>query len=324
MFRNTVSTYTPQNVKSIGCSYGSGNANNFSADVVVNSQTDAEIKSVTSFTFFGTKGNTFVESTSFSADASILLQQGDLIQFSDDSNNLVRGIVQYATKQEGSSKSRIYLDTALPGDVTNTSIVRLRPKVENTNSGTLLYSTGSKQVSKISAGGDDTKIKYYFRRDFVTTASSGGGTITFAAQLPFGTQRFAAFSESNFIITVLDPGDAPNIVKGDIIYVSNDSVEITSATDTASGLTSGSISLQLASTYFGTIPSNGTFPKLKLTATLEVSNAKPRLKTVVRNKRIVVASAGDRNVPFRGQDYDTEVVETLSYSDAFKLRYVYE
>ena len=324
LFRNTVTTYTPQNVKSIGCTYGSGNANTFSADVVVDSQTYSEIKSVTNFTFFGSQGSNFVESTSFSADASILLQQGDLIQFSDDSNNLVRAVVQYATKQEGASKTRIYLDVALPGDVTNTSIVRLRPKVANTNSGTLLFPTGSKQVSQISAGGEDTKIKYYFRRDFVTTASSGGGTITFAAQLPFGTQRFAAFSESNFIITVLDPGDAPNIVKGDIVYVADDAVEITSATDTASGLTSGSISLNLPSTYFGTIPSNGTFPKLKLTATLEVSNANPRLKTAVRNKRIVITSAGDRIIPFRGQDYDNEVVETLSYSDAFKLRYVYE
>ncbi len=324
LFRNTVTTYTPQNVKSIGCEYGSGNSNTFSADVVVDSQTFSEIKAVTNYTFFGSKGSNFIESTSFSADASVLLQQGDLVQFSDDSNNLVRAIVQYATKQEGASKSRVYLDTALPGDVTNTSIVRLRPKVSNTNSGTLLFPTGSRQVSQISAGGDDTKIKYYFRRDFVTTASSGGGTITFAAQLPFGTQRFAAFTEENYVITVLDPGDAPDIIKGDIIYVSNDAVEITSATDTASGLTSGSISLQLPSTYFGTIPTNGTFPKLKLSATLEVSNAKPRLKTAINNKRIVVASAGDRIVPFRGVDYDTDVVETLSYSDAFKLRYVYE
>ena len=84
--------------------------------------------------------------------------------------------------------------------------------MDNAASGTLLFSTGSKQVSKISAGGDDTKIKYYFRRDFVTTATTGGGTITFAAQLPFGTQRFAAFSEENYIITVLDPGDAPDTV----------------------------------------------------------------------------------------------------------------
>ena len=63
---------------------------------------------------------------------------------------------------------------------------------------------------------------------------------------------------------MLDPGDAPDIIKGDIIYVPEDVVDISSATDTASGLTSGSISLQLASSYFGTIPSNGTFPKLKV------------------------------------------------------------
>ena len=324
LYRDTVTTYTPQNVKSLGCSYGSGNANSFSADVVIDSQKYSEIKTVTNYTFFGNQGSTFVESTSFSADASTDVQQGDLIQFSDDDNNLVRAIVQFATQQEGAYKSRIYLDTALPGSVTNASIVRLRPRVENSTSGTLLFSTGSKQISQVSAGGDDTRIKYFFRRDFVTTASSGGGVITFAAQLPFGTQRFARFSEENLIITVIDPGDAPDIVKGDIIFLQEDDVEITSSTDTSSGLTSGSISLQLPTTYFGTIPSNGTFPKLKLTATLEVSNAKPRLKTVVRNKRITVTSAGDRVVPLRGTDYDTEVVEILSYSDAFKLRYVYE
>jgi hypothetical protein len=324
LFRDTVVTYTPQNVKSVGARYGSGNANVFSADILVDNQNFSEIKSVTDFTFFGFQGYDFIESTSFSADASTLLQQGDIIQFSDVNNDLVRAIVQYATKPAGSSKTRIYLDTVLPGDVTNTSIVRLRPRLQNSNSGTLLFPTGSKQVGKISAGGDDTKIKYYFRRDFVTTASSSGGTITFAAQLPFGTQRFAAFSENNFVITVLDKGDAPNISNGDIIYVNPDSIEIASSTDTASGLTSGSISLQLPSTYFGTIPSNGKFPKLKLTATLEVSNAKPRLKTVVRNKRILVSSSGDRVIPFRGTDYDNEVVDVLSYSDAFKLKYVYE
>ncbi|MFZ9728364.1 MAG: hypothetical protein ACO3CD_05065, partial [Candidatus Nanopelagicaceae bacterium] len=324
LVRNAVTTYTPQNVKSIGGSYGSGGGNKFSADLVVDDQNFANITAVTDYTFLGKKGTVFVESTSFSADASSIVQQGDLIQFSDSENNLVRAIVQYATQAGGSAKTRIYLDTALPGDVVNTSIVRLRPRPENTNAGTLLFPTGSKQVEKISAGGDDTKIKYYFRRDFVTTASTSGGTITFAAQLPFGTQRFARFTEENYIVTVLDPGDAPNIEKGDIVYIPEDAVEISSSTDTTSGLTSGSISLQLTSDYFGTIPTNGSFPKLKLTATLEVSNAKPRLKTAVRNKRIVVTSAGDRVIPLRGSDYDTEVIETLSYSDVFKLRYVYE
>ena len=290
----------------------------------VDNQEYSEISNVTNFTFFGTKGTMFVESTSFSANAAGILLPGDLIQFSDDDNNLVRSVVEYATVAQGSSKTRIYLDNALPGNVTNTSIVRLRPKSDNTTSGTLLFPTGSKQVEKISVGGDDTKIKYYFRRDFVTTASSSGGIITFAAQLPFGTQRFAAFTEANYIVTVLDPGDAPDIAMGDVIYIPEDAVSISSATDTASGLTSGSISLALSEGYFGSIPANGDFPKLKLTATLEVSNAKPRLKTAIRNKRIVVVASGDRVIPLRGNDYDSEVIETLSYSDVFKLRYVYE
>ena len=324
LFRNTVTTYTPNNVKSIGASYGSGGGNKFNGDLVVDNQEYSEISNVTNFTFFGTKGTMFVESTSFSANAAGILLPGDLIQFSDDDNNLVRSVVEYATVAQGSSKTRIYLDNALPGNVTNTSIVRLRPKSDNTTSGTLLFPTGSKQVEKISVGGDDTKIKYYFRRDFVTTASSSGGIITFAAQLPFGTQRFAAFTEANYIVTVLDPGDAPDIAMGDIIYIPEDAVSISSATDTASGLTSGSISLALSEGYFGSIPTNGDFPKLKLTATLEVSNAKPRLKTAIRNKRIVVTASGDRVIPLRGNDYDSEVIETLSYSDVFKLRYVYE
>ena len=324
LFRNTVTTYTPNNVKSIGASYGSGGGNKFNGDLVVDNQEYSEISNVTNFTFFGTKGTMFVESTSFSANAAGILLPGDLIQFSDDDNNLVRSVVEYATVAQGSSKTRIYLDNALPGNVTNTSIVRLRPKSDNTTSGTLLFPTGSKQVEKISVAGDDTKIKYYFRRDFVTTASSSGGIITFAAQLPFGTQRFAAFTEANYIVTVLDPGDAPDIAMGDVIYIPEDAVSISSATDTASGLTSGSISLALSEGYFGSIPTNGDFPKLKLTATLEVSNAKPRLKTAIRNKRIVVTASGDRVIPLRGNDYDSEVIETLSYSDVFKLRYVYE
>ena len=322
--RNAVTTYVPQNVKSIAAEYGSGNANVFTADVITDDQTYAEIKPVTNFTFFGSAGYNFIESTSFSADASILLQQGDVVQFADANNTIFRATVQYATQNKGSFKSRIYLNMVLPADVVNASVVRLRPVVGNANQGSLIYPTGSKQVRKISSTPEETNIKYYFRRDFVTTASSSGGIITFAAQLAFGTQRFAPFSENNYIFTILDPGDAPNISKGDIIYVDADAVEITSATDTASGLTSGSISLSVPNTYFGLVPENGTYPKIKLTATLEVENAKPRLKTSVEKKRIVVTSSGDRVIPFRGVDYDSEVVEVLSYSDAYRLRYVYE
>ena len=325
--RNTVTTYTPQNVKSLGCSYGSGNINTFTSDILVDDRQYADLYDVTNFTFFGKKGTKFLESTSFSADASSVVQQGDLIQFSDDSNNTIRAIVQYATTQKGSSKSRIYLDETLYDDVSGTSVVRLRPRVENSNSGTLLFPTGSKSIQRIAESPEDSKITYFFRRDFVTAASTSGGLITFAAQLPFGTQRFASFTEKNYIITVLNKNSADKVETGDIVYIDPDNVEIVSSTDTSSGLTSGSIKFTLPTTYFNNNPdsiSNYISPTLKLSATVEVTNAKPRLKTVVRNKRIVVTSAGDRVIPFRGTDYDSDVVETLSYSDAFKLRYVYE
>ena len=325
--RNTVTTYTPQNVKSFGTSYGSGGINTFTADVVVDDRTFASVSDVTDFTFFGSKGTKFLESTSFSADASSIVQQGDLIQFSDDDNNVIRAVVQYATIQKGSSKTRIYIDETLYDDVSSTSVVLLRPQIKNPNSGTLLFPTGSKQVQKISAGADDTKIKYFFRRDFVTAGSTGGGIISFAAQLPFGTQRFTTFNEKNYIITVLKKNSADLVEDGDIVYIDEDNVEVTSATDTASGLTSGSITFQLPTSYFNSNfegESNYVAPELKLTATLEVENAKPRLKTAIKNKRIVVDSAGDKVIPFRGTDYDTDVVEILSFSDAYKLRYVYE
>lgn len=324
LVRNAVTTYTPQNVKSFFCQYGSGNANTFTSDIEVNKEKFAEVTSVTDFTFSGERGRKYIECNGFGGDASKFLQQGDLVQFSDTSDTIVRCIVQQATKPEGVLKSRIYFDRSLPADVSNASVVRVRPSISNFNQGTLLYKTGTSQVSSIVASSEDSKISYFLRRDFVSTGAGGQGAITFAAQLPFGTQRFVSFNESNFLVTVLDPGDAPDIVEGDIVYITDSQVTIKASVDSASGLTSGSVKLNLPADYFGTIPQGGTYPTLKLTATLEVSKAKPRLKTSVVNKRIVIDSSGDRIIPFRGRDYDSESLSVYSYADAYKLRYVYE
>ena len=55
----------------------------------------------------------------------------------------------------------------------------------------------------------------------------------------------------------------------------------------------------------------------------EVTKAKPRLKTAITNKRIVIDSIGDSIIPFRGTDYDSGSTSVYSYADAYKLRYVY-
>ena len=324
LVRNAVTTYTPQNVKSFYSKFGSGSVNTFTSDVELNKETYSEVVPVTEFTFSGELGRKYIECNGFGGDATKFLQQGDLVQFTDSTDTIVRALVQQSTKPSGILKSRIYLDRSLPADVSNSSVVRVRPSIDNFNQGSLLYKTGTTQVSSIVADSEDSKISYFLRRDFVSPGSGGAGMITFAAQLPFGTQRFVSFSESNFLVTVLDPGDAPSIGKGDIVYLTSDQVSITSSVDSASGLTAGSVSLSFTDTYFGSIPTGGTYPTLKLTATLEVSKAKPRLKTAVVNKRIVIDSIGDNIIPFRGKDYDSENLTVYSYADAYKLRYVYE
>lgn len=330
LYRNTVYTYTQQNVKSLQSSFGAGNVYTFTSDVESFGTKYVTNKVLTDFTFSGTQGSKYIECNGFSGDPSADLCQGDIVQFTDASNNPVRSVVQRVDKAEGLIKSRVYLDNILRENVSNTNVIRVRPNIENSSKSTLIIPTGSKYLKSVVKNTDDSNIKYYFRRDFVTTASTSGGNITFAAQLPYGTQRFASFSESNFILTILDKKSATTyngiangepVESGDIIYLKADQVNITNSTSSTSGLTAGSVSVELPSSFFGT---STNFPILKLTATLEVSKSRPRLKTAFRNKRILVVSPGDRVVPIRGVDYDSNSTDILSYSDVFKVRYIYE
>lgn len=356
LFRNTVYTYSPKNVKSLYSQFGSGNRNKFTADVELEKTNFINAFSVTDFTFSGTKGYKFIECNGFSGDASRLLAQGDVIQFSDDAGNIYKYIVQYSTRPDGVKRSRIYLDRTLQETVSSASVVVNKPLIENPK-GSLVFPTGDKQIKTLIDSSEDSKIRYNFRRDFITTASSGAGNLTFAAQLPFGTQRFAKFSQQNFLVTVIDPGVAIHglnvdgslnlyggpLKAGDVIYVDPSYVTINQSD---SNLTAGSVTLNFPENHFGDIDEIRTkledraanpvagdpaftlpdinFPTLKLTATLEVSKAKPRLKTAIRNKRIIVQASGTNVVPLTGQEYEGETIQINSYADVFKLRYVYE
>ena len=365
LFRNTVYNYSPSNIKSFFSEFGSGNKNKFSADIELDKSQYSLSQSVTDFTFSGQKGYKYVECNGFGGDATKNLVHGDIVQFSDVSGNVYKYVVQYATKPDGAKRSRIYLDRALLNNVENASVITPKPRVQNPNA-TLVFPTGDKQIKSLIDSSEDSKITYHFRRDFITTGSSGSGNITFAAQLPFGTQRFAEFTKENFLITVLDPGIAihgsvsgddtanppvpPTLLinegslkSGDVIYVDPSFVTIEQS---ESDLTAGSVIINFPENYFGNIdeirealeyrvtnPQVGdptlevpsvNFPTLKLSATLEVSKAKPRLKTSVKNKKIIVQSGGTNLVPFRGQELDGETIQITSYSDVFNLRYVYE
>ena len=320
LFKETVLTFTPQNVKSVSSTF---NNYTFTADVDFTSTSYATYKQISDFTFFGNNGFKFIECNGFGADLTGDLIQGDIIQFTDANNNVIKNIVQYVTLPQDTEKSRIYLDYALPADINNATIVRLRPRLSN-SAATLVFPTGSKQVASLVSDSSNTKFKYHVRKDFVTDLSASGGNLTFTAQLPVGTQTFVSFSEEQFLITVLDKGSSTVVENGDVVFVDPRYIEVSDSVITASSVTAGALRIKnLPSDYFGNII-DGNFPKLKLTATVEIDKARPRLKTAIRNKRVIIISSGDRVIPLRGQDYDSDVIETFSYSDVFKLKYVYE
>lgn len=321
LFKDTVFTYTPQNVKSFGSTF---NNYKFTADIDLTSTEYALYDQVTDFTFFGDRGTKFIECNGFGADISGFLVQGDIVQFSDSTNTVLKAVVQRVTQPLGVEKSRIYLDLSLPNDVVNATIIRLRPRIANP-SASLVFPTGSKQVASVVSDSGDTKFNYYIRKDFVTEMSSGGGGLTFTAQLPVGTQRFVNFNENSFIVTVLDKGSSPIVQDGDIIYIDSKYITLDDSVITASTVTAGALRIKdLPFNYFGDIPEGGSYPTLKLTATVEIRKARPRLKTSITNKKVVVISSGDRVIPIRGQDYESDAIETVSYADCYKLRKVFE
>lgn len=321
--KDTVLTYNQQSVKSL---YSKYNNYTFTADIDTSSSEYSTSKQVSSFTFSGEIGTKYIICNGFATDLKKDLSPGDLIQYTDDSGQTIKNIVQSTTDSSGVTKSRIYLDYALGSSVTNATVVKVFPNVENSTNSTLIFPTGNKQVASLVKDSSDTRFKYFIRKDFVTDLASSGSSVTFSAQLTAGTQRFARFNEENFIITVLDAGDSTAVSTGDIVYIDPKYVQINSATITSTTVTSGSLVITLPNDFFNGPGQSSliVYPKLKLTATVEIDKGRPRLKTAIKNKRISIISGGDRVIPLRGTDYDSNAIEVLTYSDVYKLKYIYE
>jgi hypothetical protein len=327
LFRDTVTTYTPKNVKSVHSKFGANNKYIFTADVESFNNSYYENKKITDSTFSGVLGFNYLECNSFSADPSKDLIQGDVVQFAYSDNTTVRSIVQKVNPPQGLNKSRIYLDTILTQGTSNTDLIRVRSQIQNSGKSSLIVPTGSKNLSSVVSSPENSKITYFLRRDFVTKLVSSGGRITFAAQLPYGTQSFVPFSENNFLITILDPNKTSNpntiVDQGDIIYLKENQISIQNSVDDVTGTTAGSVTITLQDNFFGTIADYESF-KIKLTATIQVEKSKPRLKTSVKNKKIVIYSPGDRVIALRGVDSEGSTSNVLSYSDVYNFKAIYE
>jgi len=311
LFKNVITTYTNENVKSLYSEFGGGGVNKFTADVETFDTEYSVSKDITTLTFSGKKGQKYLICLAFSGDPAKDLVPGDIIQYIDVNNTVVRSLVESVSSPSGLSKAAIYLDTALKADVNNSVIVRKRTKLTSPPNPSLLFPIGFKSPKSLIQDSDNTKFKYYIRRDFITTSSTSGGKITFSAQLKFGTQRFIDFEESNFLLTILDKGNSnTGLENGDVMYLTKDQV--------AQTLTGG-VAITLDNLTFRTDAAAASNVVLKLSATIEIDKASPKTKVAIRNKRIAVVSSGDKIIPFRGYDYDEKTADVISYADAFGI-----
>ena len=333
LYTDVIQTFGTEDFRSIGMQHGAS-SKFFTGDIQYAETEYTDFKTISNnLQYSGVADCDFIEATNYTARPADDLKVDDLIQVTVDGNTF-RYEVANACNASTDRVGRIYLKQRLLVGFSSNTITRIRAKIKNAGRSSLILPLPNSKVASILTDDTNTGITYYSRRQFIESVSIDGTTneISVAAQLDFGQQQFAPFSQSDFTIEVYNVGatttrygsSTGDVVRdGDILYIDNSMVEITSGTSTNNA---GSLSIKLPAGYFyqaGTL--NLADMKLKITCTIETSKAKPKLKTVEENKRISIASDLDNEIiPLRGDDYDNPTGQVKSFSDVFRLRYVYE
>ena len=294
---NTVIEYAQSDVKSIYGEYGNTN-NVFSANLILNEKkilnSFSKISPYRLFSLNGIQSN---------------IRENSFVEYST-----IDGI-RKVSKIQSSSQTEIVVNEQIINDVQNSDFYIITSKNEQ-NLNTLVFPTGSRRTSQIYNSTFDASITYYYKKDFITTATLGGDQITFESKIPFGTQKFAPYNKDNYLLTVLKTNETSTLLVGDIIYIDPKTLIVTDNT----------VSVKINSSFFGVdsdSPST-TLPILKLTATVINTDAKPKTKTLVKNKRITISNFGDPIILLRGKNYDSNSNDILSYSDILKVNYIYQ
>jgi len=237
------------------------------------------------------------------------LKIGDQINFVDDGGSSVTRIVQNIQSNTRLQTVRD-LSTAT---ATSRQLVRQRTKIQDSTTNTsifpLPYDVVKTLLTEDNSGLSDTSFK--FRRQFVTTLSSSG-TATFTA----GTNEvFTAFSENDFVLTIMATGSGSTGAAGDVISLSTGSDFTLAGSPTGKTLT-----VDLGSGY--------NAHKVKLTATISASVLSAKTKTNTADQTVTVdtlalatddfislgkADVHKLNSVFMATDFDTAA--TISDTD---------
>ncbi len=333
LFTNTIQNFGTEDLRSIGMQHGNLNKT-FTADVQYADTQYASYKTLSNgLAYSGKTDADYVEATNYSARPADELKEDDLIQITADGKTYKYEVYK-ACNPTTSRTGRIYLKQRLIVGFLSNTLSKINALIENAGKSSLILPLPNSKIKSVVKEDDDSGIKYYARRQFIenVTVSGTDNTVTFSANLDFGQQEFAPFNRQDYILEVYSSGATTTrygsatgeIVKdGDLLYIDESMVQIQNSASTNNA---GAISIVLPEDYFVQSGSlNLSDLKLKLSVTIKTSKAKPKLKTAVKNKRISLTGDIDNEIiPLRGDDYDNPTGQVKSFSDVYKLRYIYE
>jgi len=236
-------------------------------------------------------------------------------QNTDFLNELVIGdIVSFPSGAAGAAELRrvtavtnattITIASALTNALTTSTAVRKRATLNEQEELILLYKMPRDDVKTLLDSSSVSDTTFTVRRTFTGTTDASS-QVSFTAG---SGETFASYSDANYTMMVMTAGSG-SAAQGDLV----------SASGNISGTTTGTITITDTSAL-------GTSCQIKLIATVTIAVANQKTKTSNKCTQATIAkeeaSGSDQSNIYGARVGDKEI--GLTYSDAYKLRAVYE
>lgn len=279
--------------------------NDFSSDISVRNNSEAEIVDIADSALFSGRAYTnFVTCDSLQGDASEQLVAGDIVTFVDDEGVSNNRVVLFCTKPFGygslRSQSRVYFTTTFSNTVTGKAVQRIRVKSQGKPEETLLFQLPHETVATIESNPLKTNINYPIFREFLVDVASGATSFTLTTLR--ANEQFIP-STVNTSITVSKNNEDVNdaaLLEGRHITV-----------DTVNLQDQGKkIVYNLG--YDSGLPKSAT---LKVIVPLQVTDAAARRKNIIRNAVLTTTDADAERRVISLQQSDIYKVTRITYVD---------
>ena len=169
--------------KTKSCFSSLADLNDFSADISVQNNVDAEIVDIANRSLFsGDSDTNFITCDNLSGDPTDQLVASDIVTFVDDEGRSINRVVLFATRPVGygelRSKSRIYFTTTIPNKVTGKTVQRVRVQAAGSPEQNLMFQLPQNVVASLESDPLSTRISYQVYREFLVEVPGGSTEVT--------------------------------------------------------------------------------------------------------------------------------------------------